>query len=146
MSISVNLTPKQKEIAEWAIDPMSDYFEEQFESGEMDYMPEMPVIRRVTNGLYAGVLELPEDADVVSDFLYRILVQFQDMCAAEQRGFVATHIVGVDGIARRNVEGEKKRQEEAAKAKSDALSARGLGRKIRSAAKRRHIKILWFAQ
>jgi hypothetical protein len=134
-SILITLTPRQKEIAEWAIDPMSDYFEEQFESGEMIYMPEMPFIERDTDHL-----NIPEDAEVIGDLLYRLLNLFQDICDAEQRGFVATHIVNVDGTMRRNTEGEKKRQEEAAKAKSDALSARGLARKIRSAAKRHHIK------
>jgi len=135
MSILISLTPRQKEIAEWAIDPMSDFFEEQFESGEMIYMPEMPFVERDTDHL-----NIPEDKEVIGDLLYRLLNLFQDICDAERRGFVATHIVGMDGITRRNVEGERKRQEEAAKAKGDATSARQLARKIKAAAKRHHIK------
>lgn len=134
MSMPISLTPRQKEIAEWAIDPMHDFFAEQFESGEMIYMPEMPSIRKDTDHL-----EVPEDGEVIGDLLYRLLNLFQDICSDAQKGIVPSYIIGVDGIARKNVDQIKKHREEIAEAKSDAISARQLARKIKAAAKKHHI-------
>ena len=134
MAMLINLTPRQKEIAEWAIDPMHDFFVEQFESGEMIYMPEMPSIRKDSD-----TLEIPEDGEVIGDLIYRLLDMFQDICDDAQKGIVPSYIVGTDGIARKNVDQIKKHREEIAKAKGDATSARQLARKIKTAAKRNRV-------
>lgn len=134
MVMLIRLTPRQMEIAEWAIDPMDDYFREQFESGEIHYFPQMPTIRKDVDAL-----DIPADGYVIGDLLYRLLYLFQDICNGEQSGFVATHILGEDGVLRRNVEGERKRRGEIVKARGDAASARGLARKIEKLAKSKHI-------
>jgi hypothetical protein len=133
--VLIGLTQRQYKIADWAIDPMYDYFSEQFREGEMDHMPDLP-------GLRKGVLEmvLPLDSDVIGDFMYRVTVQFVDMMNEECRGFPATHIQTADGTIIRNIEGERIRREECKEAKADATSARQLGRKIASVAKRHHIE------
>jgi hypothetical protein len=126
--------PRQVEIAEWAIDPMHDFFVEQFESGEMLYMPEMPFIRKDSDHL-----EVPEDEEVIGDLLYRLLNLFQDICNDAQRGIVPDYMI-VDGIAIKNTVAIQKHREQIKKAKGDATSARQLARKIKTAAKYHHIK------
>lgn len=136
----IKLTARQKEIAEWAIDPMGDYFSELLREEEITEMPDLPKVEpRYAHDTHY-LLELPLDPDVIGDLLYRITVQFIDITDEEQRGMVADVIVGEDGVARRNTSGINAALEQAKKARADATSARQLGRKIESVAKQNHIK------
>jgi len=134
MVMLIKLTPRQRGIAEWAIDPMEDYFKEQFESGEMIYMPEMPSIRKDTD-----IFELPEDKEIVGDLLYRLENLFQDICNDALTGLVADYIV-VGGKSTPNVVAKNAQVKRIRKARGDATSARQLARKIRAASSRRAIR------
>ena len=73
---NINLTDKELVIAEWAIAPMEDFFEQLVEEGEIEKMPEMPKIS-------GNTLLLPEDEGVIVDLLYRVEEQYTDMVYAE---------------------------------------------------------------
>lgn len=62
----------QKDIMEWAIEPMEGYFMEQLGRGEIKSMPEIPTFKK-------GILTVPHEVDVVQDLLYRLEEQYQDV-------------------------------------------------------------------
>lgn len=68
----IKLTKGEAEWASWAIDPMEDFWNEQVEDGEVDEAPPLP-------RLEGSVLVLPDHADVIEDFLFRIEEQAPDM-------------------------------------------------------------------
>jgi hypothetical protein len=72
----IKLTPAEKKWAEWAIDPMLDYFEEQVRLGEMKQMPELPQIEK-------DELLIPANPDVQDDLLYRLQKQAPDVCETD---------------------------------------------------------------
>jgi hypothetical protein len=72
----LKLTAFEADTAEWAISPMGDMFENQMEEGELDAMPELPEVR-------GGVLYMPDNRDVIEDFIYRIENQLVDMTLEE---------------------------------------------------------------
>jgi hypothetical protein len=138
MTMLISLTSRQRRIADWAIDPMHDFFSEQLESGETLYMPEMPLIQKDVHGHYEDVLEIPEDKEVIGDLLYRLLNLFQDICSDAQDGIVADFMI--DGRIVPNTAGRDAQLKRISEAKKDATSALQLARKIMSAAKRHHIR------
>ena len=67
----IKLTEIQKDVAEWAIDPMQDFAKEPEESGYGE--KDVPYVE----GVY---LVFPTDSrDIVADFLYRIGEQLPDI-------------------------------------------------------------------
>jgi hypothetical protein len=72
----VKMTPKQREWAEWAIDPMEDYWEELVRDGSETHIPPLPEVE-------GNILKLPKNQDVIEDFLYRLEDQAQDMSYSE---------------------------------------------------------------
>ena len=81
MSIAIQLSPKQKECAEWAIEPMDDYWQEQIREGEVTNteVPYLPVVIR--NMLAFNTNDLETDAHIVWDMMYRVGTQWTDMAA-----------------------------------------------------------------
>ena len=74
--IKIKMTQAEKEWALWAIDAMPDYFEELVREGEIERMPPLPKVE-------GNVLILPNDSDVLDDFLYRIREQAPDVCETD---------------------------------------------------------------
>jgi len=76
----VRLTAAELELADWAIDPMGDYWVEQVEEGVVEREPEL------LPSVEGSDLLLPMDLDVIEDFLYRLEEQAIDMANDEARG------------------------------------------------------------
>lgn len=74
--IKIKMTPAEKRWALWAIDAMPDYFEELVREGEIERVPPLPKVE-------GNVLVLPNDSDVLDDFLYRIGEQAPDVCETD---------------------------------------------------------------
>jgi hypothetical protein len=86
--VTIRLTPAERDAAEWAIDPMSCYWADQVEDGEVATMPDLPE-------LVGDDLKLPEHEEVWADFLYRLEEQLPDM-AHDQRGFESPQRLNAD--------------------------------------------------
>ena len=117
-AVRVALTPEERSIASWAIDPMQEYFEDLVREGECTQVPPLPT-------LTGSILVLPEDKDAQEDFLYRVLEQYKDM--VDQR------VEDCHGIVPRNysdaVLARIRRDRE--QSLVDQKAQRGLARKLR---------------
>ena len=74
--IKIKMTPAEKKWALWAIDAMPDYFQDLVREGEIERMPPLPKVE-------GNFLILPNDSDVLDDFLYRIGEQAPDVCETD---------------------------------------------------------------
>lgn len=69
---TVPMTAAEAKVAEWAVDPMEDYWAMAVEEQDGVVMPPMPRVER-------AVLHLPDHDGVVADLLYRLEEQLPDM-------------------------------------------------------------------
>lgn len=77
------MTALQTDLAEWAIDPMENYFAVLVEDGRLEVMPELPRLvghhGQMSGGFRAATLVLPRDREVIKDLLYRLEEQLPDV-------------------------------------------------------------------
>ena len=73
--LKVDLTPLQKELAEWAVEPMITYLSEDCEDVNV---PKAQIAR-----VEGSILYISSHEDVIDDFKYRLEEQYVDMCLAE---------------------------------------------------------------
>lgn len=74
---TIRLSAAEFEVADWAIDPMEDYWEEKVRAGEEAIVPALPELNRK-----GRTMRLFPESDVIEDFLYRLEIQYEDMGAA----------------------------------------------------------------
>ena len=72
----VQLTPAEKKWAEWALDPMEDYFQDLLKEGTIKQLPALPRIEGMA-------LVIPTGPDVQADLLYRLREQAPDVCETD---------------------------------------------------------------
>jgi len=93
---SIALTPAERKWAEWAVDPMGEYWVERAENG--DAVPtELPI-------LLGRLLLIPQEELVVVDLLYRVEVQATDITeehAVESGRPAATLLRPIRSLARK---------------------------------------------
>ena len=75
-AIKIKITSAEKKWALWAIEAMPDYFQDLVRDGEIERVPPLPKVE-------GNFLILPNDSDVLDDFLYRIGEQAPDVCETD---------------------------------------------------------------
>lgn len=77
--LRIHLTVAQAAAAEWALEPMEDYFAGLVEDGELAEVPPLPRVE-------GRVLIFTPDPDVVEDLRYRLTEQLPDMAEGRMAG------------------------------------------------------------